>query len=530
MEPSPKSFLLSFIILILVFSEAACSRATPTSLFNVPDTAQPVSEVLTVQKPTGAYEPGECPFRVPSDLIAFGSKYECGFLTVPEDRSQPGGESLKLPVLQLKTGGASAKHDPMLILFSAPSSILDFAGYMVFMYDHFFADRDLIVMEQRGVGYSQPSLDCPDLLTLYTDSLTQAPYSRDVLEKTLLIHRNCRDALVQKGIHLSAYSTQASAADIEDLRLALGIDQWNIVSAGYSSNLALLLMRDAPQGIRSVIMDSPQTAYGNIYTEQAAATQEVLNLFFQGCTQDVKCNDTYPDLQSHFYRLVTQLNSKPLTIHVNDLNAGKRYDVLLDGYRLMDLTLISINYEITSFLSVLPRVITQLEKGNTQQAAEILNFAVGGFTPTSTAVNPLIYCRDQFSLATPEQIRETYRKVDPALGDYLNVNLEFTEKVCEIWKGPEPALKINPVVSAIPSLVVTGQYAWDVPAWGKQIAEGLSKSTFIEFPIGGQLISFSQNWSGCFKKISAAFVADPKAKPDTSCAQAKKSILWVTIQ
>ena len=45
--------------------------------------------------------------------------------------------------------------------------------------------------------------------------------------------------------------------DLTDLRHVLGIKQWNLHGVSYGTRLALSVMRDAPEGVRSVILDSP---------------------------------------------------------------------------------------------------------------------------------------------------------------------------------------------------------------------------------------------------------------------------------
>jgi pimeloyl-ACP methyl ester carboxylesterase len=74
--------------------------------------------------------------------------------------------------------------------------------------------------------------------------------------------RACRDRIVAEGWDPADYNTTENSADIADLRLALGIDEWNLYGVSYGSDLALQTLRDHPEGIRSVAVDSvvpPQT-------------------------------------------------------------------------------------------------------------------------------------------------------------------------------------------------------------------------------------------------------------------------------
>ena len=58
------------------------------------------------------------------------------------------------------------------------------------------------------------------------------------------------------GVDLAAYNSAENAADLADLRTALGIDGWNLYGVSYGSNLAMSELRDHPEGIRSVVLDS----------------------------------------------------------------------------------------------------------------------------------------------------------------------------------------------------------------------------------------------------------------------------------
>ncbi|MGE5221795.1 MAG: alpha/beta fold hydrolase, partial [Omnitrophica WOR_2 bacterium] len=326
------------------------------------------------------------------------------------------------------------------------------------------------------------------------------------------------------------YTTEASAADIEDLRAALGIDQWNIVSAGYGSRLAAILMRDHPQSIRSVVMDSPLPPQGNLYLDQAMSAQQALAEFFKSCTSDPACNQAYPDLENNFYNLVYALNASPLSVPVSDLSAGKRYDILLDGDRLLDITLNAIRSERMQVLSVLPRIVFQLQNGKTQQVAETLGSMTNSLIQAAAGLNLLVSCRDQFNQATPDQIQQANSQAAPQLGDYFNHQLEYLQAACEIWKTNAPAEKMAPVLSSIPVLVLSGSYGWSMPpAWAKQVAGGLSRSTLVEFAGGGQTVTTSQRWSDCAGKIVSAFLSDPQARPDTGCTQEKKPVEWITV-
>jgi pimeloyl-ACP methyl ester carboxylesterase len=123
-------------------------------------------------------------------------------------------------------------------------------------------NRDLIIMNQRGVADTVPALTCPEI-DKFNAVAVGLPYDDPA---TGVLHvvatKACHDRLIAQGIDLSAFNTSENSADFADLRKALKIEQRNVYGLSHDTDLALSPMRDHPQGIRSVIIDSvvPQSA------------------------------------------------------------------------------------------------------------------------------------------------------------------------------------------------------------------------------------------------------------------------------
>ena len=109
-----------------------------------------------------AFEPSRCPVAMPSGQVE-GQSVECGYLVVPESRRRPSKRTLRLAVATFKNPSGITKPDPIVYLAGGPGGssleMIDrtFGGYSPAL----AASRDLILFDQRGVGVSQPALDCP---------------------------------------------------------------------------------------------------------------------------------------------------------------------------------------------------------------------------------------------------------------------------------------------------------------------------------------------------------------------------------
>ena len=158
-----------------------------------------------------------CPFRVPAGL-----HITCGYLSVPEDRGATKGHLIRLAVVIAHTARAPHQADPVVYLAGGPGSgAVASTPALALGWADFLAHRDLIVVDQRGTGFSQPSLACTaqDRTTPALGEL-QTPGGRAAAEYRDLIR--CRDRLTMAGVRLVAYTTAANARDLRDLRIALG--------------------------------------------------------------------------------------------------------------------------------------------------------------------------------------------------------------------------------------------------------------------------------------------------------------------
>ncbi|MCA9925859.1 MAG: alpha/beta fold hydrolase, partial [Anaerolineales bacterium] len=275
LRPRQRPFLFT---LILMFFLAACNgnepTPTPTATTAViaeqptdTPTAAPTATETAVPAPTDtpeptntpepAYEPvfetAACQFDEPE-----GHDVTCGYLIVPEDRSQP-NKTIRLHVAIFASESDNPAPDPVVYLEGGPGG--DALEAMPFTFDDNFApllaDRDVIIFDQRGTGYSEPSLACPESIEADLDIIDEVVPLEEEIDISLDAAAACYNRLVDEGVNLAAYNSLENAADVNDLRIALGYDEWNLYGISYGTKLAMTTMRDHPEGIRSVILDSP---------------------------------------------------------------------------------------------------------------------------------------------------------------------------------------------------------------------------------------------------------------------------------
>jgi hypothetical protein len=88
--------------------------------------------------------------------------------------------------------------------------------------------------------------------------------------------------------------------------------------------------------------------------------------------------------------------------------------------------------------------------------------------------------------------------------------------VCDVWgAGKAASIENQPISSAIPALVMAGEYdPVTPPAWAKRAAQTLPNSFYFEYPGIGHGASFD---SGCAEDMVIAFINNPTKSPDQAC-------------
>jgi pimeloyl-ACP methyl ester carboxylesterase len=474
---------------------------------------------------TGQFAQAPCPFSMGSGFID-GQNVICGYLSVPEDRHNPKSRKIQLAVATFKTPSANPAPDPVIFLQGGPGGriVKDIAGAITSGFLDLqtqFGNHDLILVDQRGTGYSTPSLQCPEVVRLqYQTDVNVTPQQSVTIQNQALAQ--CRSRLVGEGINLSAYTTYTDANDIHDLIGALGYSQVDIYGVSYGTRLALEIMRSFPQHIRSVILDSTVPPQLRLLTSVPSSTARVFNTLFQGCASDPGCNAQYPNLASVFYSLITTLNAHPVTFQTTDQSTGTgSHTVLFHGDDLVNLAFTS--FYVAQAIPLVPQLIYQVRNGDYSDASRLYGALIFDDS-VSWGMYYSVECAEDVDFLNSATVAAAAQAYPPALRPDQLIGLEGELPACANWGVRKVATsESQPVTSAIPTLVMESEYdPITPPANGDLVAQTLSHSYKFLFPgVGhGAMLSNlgSQNPSAvCPTLVAIAFWNTPTQKPDGSC-------------
>lgn len=456
----------------------------------------------------------ECPFSV------FGRTVECGILTVPENRANPAGRQITLPFAIVRSNNPAAAPDPFVYLSGGPGGpAFGATPLLAEAFAPYLDQRDLIVYDQRGVGDANPRLNCPE----YSAALQEISDQDLPAETVVAIEANalvqCRNRHVAEGVDVAQYTSAASAADLNDLRVALGYEQWNLVGISYGTRLALTTMRDFPQGIRSVVLDSSYPLQIALYESLPANIDRAYSTLLQGCAAQPDCAAAFPDLENRYYAMLERLNAEPVTLEVLDFNNFEVDRVRVDGNFMAGLVF-QLMYD-RSIIPILPQVLDATDRGNYLPLAALLTLlggGGGGEGGVSTAMYYSVQCSEEVPFSTPEGVQASIAQF-PRIESYLRANLDLTPTLfalCDQWGvAPPNPIENEPVPSDIPTLVLAGTYdPITPPDWGWQAAQTVGTPYFYQFANESHGISVR---GGCPAEITASFLNNPTAEPNAAC-------------
>jgi YVTN family beta-propeller protein len=470
-----------------------------------------VTANTNVAKFIGALCPDEVPVNEPTT---------CGYLTVPERHTDPGGRTIRIWVERIKTQVQNPPPDPVVVVGANLAEHPDYPGSQNLPPR---TGRDVLNVDIRGVGFSKPNLACPEVERLPASTLALRLRDPRLRSAFLGAVTKCRTRLLAQGIDLGAYNIKEAAADMEDLRRALGFRQVNLRALGYTSRVAFEVMRDSPTGVRAAWFDSPEYPQEDYFEQAIAGTKAGLATLASVCQSNSACNKRFPDISGSFAKAVARLNAHPVTVTVTDpsLTKGKSVRVLIDG----DVLVRQVRHDLSTAGSIplVPARIYAALRGRIGSDADSMagRLVAGmklctGFRSHcrpplqfSHGVAFSMLCHDEApftSLGSPGSVETIYRE-DFGRNPYLDV--------CAVWDvgSASPATR-SPITSTIPVLIFHGQFDSYFPfAGATDGARGLQHSLVYN----GRGFGYNVLGTDCLTSIRNDWIRNPAVAPDVSC-------------
>lgn len=383
----------------------------------------------------------------------------CGTLAVPEDRSNPTGQQIDLHVAVIPAIKRDPEPDPLFMLAGGPGqSAIETFPAMIPLMNRIHQDRDIVLVDQRGTGESNP-LRC----LMPEDELLS---EQEVLDKL----KKCPETL---DADLRFYITEIAMTDLDKVRSALGYETINLYGASYGTRAALTYLRMFPEHVRTVTLDAVVDPGFVMLLDAARDGQAALDHFLARCDADPACNMNFPDLRSEFEGLLARVEASPLEITIPHPLTNKPLDLTIT--RQLILNLVFNTLYVPDLVATLPLSIhtAYADENYVPLISQVYLINAGLYDGMFYAVT----CTEDAPLISAAEAIE--RSEGRVFGDRT---VDFVE-VCVEWpKGQVSSEFREPITSDIPVLILSGEAdPITPPSHAEAVAESLTNETHLIF-------------------------------------------------
>jgi pimeloyl-ACP methyl ester carboxylesterase len=425
----------------------------------------------------------------PCELPDVAGPVRCGVIDVPEDPNRPNGRRLPIHFAVIPATSGRALSDPIVVLMGGPGE--DAIGAAAFYAEQFAslgADRDLLLVDQRGTGRSA-ALNCHLYSSEEADVMLREVFPLAAVER-------CEREL-QAHADLTQYGYLRFASDLEQIRRALGYRSLNLFAGSYGTRAAVVYLRAYPKSVRTAYLGSVVPIDVAQPLPMAKTAQSAIEGVFAACAADSACHDAFPNLSLEFGEIFVQLGSG-----VRVSIPGRTAPVPLDSGRVAEWFRSKL-YRPKSAVA-LPWLIHQAYSGNWTPIAEgILSGTQAADGELSWGLFFAITCNEDVPFLDEKEILA--KTQGTFLGDY---RVRQQRAACKWW--PKTSLPIgyrSPVRSSVPTMFVSGDSDGGTPLWFMEhAATGFTER--IEIVAHGQ---GHTEWSDCIAQHYKRFLISGSA-------------------
>lgn len=419
----------------------------------------------------------------------------CTDFTVPENHADAHSRRITLRVAIVKSDAAQPAADLVTFLDGGPGGAAteDFPGINS-AFAPLLKDHHVLLIDQRGTGSSHP-LDCPQLrMATRQDAEQLEQLTRDPAKAQSLLD----DCLKEIGARADPrfYTTTDATQDLETVRRALGNPKLNLIGGSYGTRMAQQYAARFPDGVRSIVLDSPVPNSLALGQDHARNLETALQAQLALCAANTKCHERFGDSYARLKTLHARLKAQPVTVQVPDPNTYHSSERLLTAERLAGLVRLYTYNGYTSAL--LPLMIDEALQGNYAALLGQEQLITSDVSSRMTGGMGLsVGCSEDADLLT----------VNPDDNDTVmgNTLIEFLQNVCRYWPhGERPADFHQPFRSALPVLILAGELdPVTPPRYAEEILASLDNARLLVAKGQGHSIMMVR----CVAQIMDEFVA-----------------------
>ena len=428
----------------------------------------------------------------------------CGTYEVFEDRAARSGRTIKLKIIVLKALSNAPAPDPIFFLSGGPGAAATGSVELAQrgILEPTRQDRDLVFVDQRGTGSSNP-LNCD----VGDDPKDLPSFFGDILPREKV--RACREKL-QGTADLRLYTTPIAIDDLDEVRSALGYDKIDLLGVSYGTLAAQIYMRQHPDHVRSVFLVGvapPNIKQPLLFPRSA---QHAMDMLFADCAADELCRRAFPDLQKEFTAVLARFDQGPILVEMIDPVSKRKEQVRL--FRSSFVERVRLAMYTTGAQRFVPFIIHRTFLNDYvpfEEAAMLLSPGAG----VSRGMYFTVTCSEGVPFITDQDL------INETKGTFVGPDrVKRHMEACREWpKGDIASSYIDPVKSDLPVLMISGEVDGASPPWfGEKAVKFLPNGRQLKIRYLGHQMD-----GPCLRDILHNFINAGSSKNlDTSCTEA----------
>jgi len=418
----------------------------------------------SVAAPTIRWEP----FSLPNE--ALGLDAQLGRMTVPLRRAHPESGSVELAFVRLRSGDAKSAA-PIVYLAGGPGASGVSAArnpYALPSLARLAKTADMILLDQRGIGMSSPRPICA---AQPLEPQERFAPSAEMMPRILARTRSCVEEWSAKGVDVAGFTVAESAADIDDLRRALGASRISLVGHSYGTYLALAVIRAYGGTVeRAALLATAGPADMRKLPLMLDTQLAKLSILAR---EDPSIGKEVPDMTALLRRVLAKLEREPIAVTITDRSRSEKVQVRIGPEALQ--RILTLDIGDGNDFPVFPALLLTIERGD----ASILAWFVEKRYNQAAGPDLMAYGMRCSGGATAGRDREIAREAPLSiLGNALNGPYPA---VCEAL----PAVDLGddfrtPIVSNVPVLFISGTLDSNTPPYqAEQVRWGMPYALHI---------------------------------------------------
>jgi pimeloyl-ACP methyl ester carboxylesterase len=424
---------------------------------------------------------GDCDSDVFGNSGVDESLLDCATVPVPVDYAHPDdGKQINVAMVRYKSSGAGDYIGSLLLNPGGPgasgrellvSVVATEEGKLADLHDHF----DMIGFDPRGVDGSS-GLVCADAATL--DEQFQVDITPETPEEKAfakgLSDRLDNACLAKYGeAFLKQISTEATARDMDRIRIAVGDDKLTYLGISYGTYLGAAYATLFPDKVRALVLDGAYDPIGDDdvtnHLIQETGFEAAFKNWVEWCSTSAVCAFGGPNVDQRWLALRQSLDDKPIK------GDGKR--TVNQGTFLT--ATVSALYQKAFLWPVLGAALRAAEQGDGSLLLTLADSQSGrkddgSYNSLDTAFS-VIMCASGISSKPPadhEAAAAAMRKASPHFG-FATVAEDFDQGSCDKLPSGPPAAPFS-YAGGGPILVIGGKNDPATPfQWAEKMAKDL---------------------------------------------------------